>query len=145
VTEAEIIAFVATLGGVSVQTASEGDGSPESAWGDSFFTIPGQQMPFATLVASNYPGFDDVSDLDRDGVFRLNVSVGRERFTELVGHAPSTPADEHVDYAAPDTLLPHPQYAKQAWVSIVNPGPSTDELAKELIEHAHRRATGMGS
>lgn len=102
-------------------------------------------MPFATVVASNYPGFDEVSDLDRDGLFRLNVSVGRERFTELVGHPPSTPASADVDYTAPDTLLPHPQYATRSWVSIVNPGERTDELARVLLQNAHRRATGMGA
>jgi hypothetical protein len=139
VTEQEIIAFVEGLDGVEVQTAAEGDGSPESAWGDSFFTVEGQQMPFATVVVSNYPGFDEASDLDRHGVFRLNVGVGRERFTELVGHPPSAPA-EGVDYTGFDTVLPHPQYATQSWVAIVCPGERTDALARELLEFAHRRA-----
>jgi hypothetical protein len=36
-TQDEVIAFVAALPGVVVQTAAPGDGSPEIAWGDSFF------------------------------------------------------------------------------------------------------------
>jgi hypothetical protein len=56
VTEEEIIRFVAALPGVDASTAREGDGSPEVAWGDSFFLVlpPGeepsdQRWPFATL------------------------------------------------------------------------------------------------
>lgn len=143
-TEQEIIAFVAGFDGVNVHTAAEGDGSPESAWGDSFFTVEGQRMPFATLVVSNYPGFDEASDLDRDGVFRLNVGVGRERFTELLGYPPSTPP-EGIDYAVSDTLLPHPQYATQAWVSIVCPGERTSALARGLLQEAYHRASGLGA
>ena len=56
VTEQDTIAFVAGLKGVKVHTAAERDGSPESAWGDSFFTVEGQRMPFAIVVVSNYPG-----------------------------------------------------------------------------------------
>lgn len=143
-TEQEIITLVARFDGVVVQTAAEGDGSPEGAWGDSFFTFDGQQMPFATVVASNYPGFDEVSALDREGVFRLNVGVGRERFTELIGHPPSTSA-KGIDYAAFDTVMPHPQYATQSWVAIVCPGERTDAVARELLEFAYRRASAAGA
>lgn len=141
VTEQEIISFVAGLDGVRVHTAAPGDGSPESAWADSFFVVEDQKMPFATLVVSNYPGFDEASALDREGVFRLNVGVGRERFAGLLGYPPSAPLEE-VDHTVFDTVLPHPQYAAQSWVAIVCPGERTDALARELLEHAHRRASG---
>lgn len=92
VTEDEIIQFAQGLPGVDVLTASEATGAPEIAWGDSFFyfdpdrDIPGdRRFPFATIVTKDYPGFDEASNVDREGVFRLNVSVGRQRFAELYG------------------------------------------------------------
>ena len=76
-TEEEIIEFAGGLPGVDVLTASEGNGAPEVAWGHSFFyydpdrDIPAdKRFPFATIVTSDYPGFDEASKLDRDGVFR---------------------------------------------------------------------------
>ena len=84
-TEDEIIQFAEGLPGVDVLTASEATGAPEIAWGDSFFyfdpdrDIPGdRRFPFATIVTKDYPGFDEASNVDREGVFRLNASVGRD-------------------------------------------------------------------
>lgn len=138
-----LIAFAAALPGVTAMTAGPGTGAPESAWGDTFlFLGDGRDFPFATIVTSDYPGFDELSGLDRDGVYRLNISVGRERFRELIGHAPSAHAEHHgeFDYTALDRLLPHPAYGQQAWVCIVSPGPNTLELAKELLREARDKA-----
>ena len=54
-------------------------------------------MPFATLVCSNYLGFDTGSQLDREGVFRLNIAVGRAAY-ERVAAEP----DALADVAPPD-------------------------------------------
>jgi predicted DNA-binding protein (MmcQ/YjbR family) len=45
-----------------------------------------------------------------------------------------------VDYAALDTVVPHPVYAAQGWVSIVCPGERTAEQVRALVEQAHARA-----
>ncbi|GAA3754468.1 hypothetical protein GCM10022402_36410 [Salinactinospora qingdaonensis] len=90
-TEDDIISFATAMAGVVKITASADDGAPEMAWGDSFFyyapdgTPSRRQMPFATLVVSDYEGFDTASNLDRAGVFRLNIGVGRTVFHELLG------------------------------------------------------------
>ena len=144
-TETEIIAFVSSLDGVVAMTASAETGAPEVAWGDSFFyydpdgNAANQQLPFATLVVSDYPGFDTESRLDRDGAFRLNVAVGRAAYERLLGHSPAAHDEHHADYdyAELDVRLPHPIYAGQGWVSIVNPGPRTAELAQRLVVEAH--------
>jgi len=148
VTEDEIIRFVAGLPGVYVDTASETTGAPEVAWGDSFFSYDpddvaeNRRFPFATIVTKNYGGFDEASDLDREGVFRLNVSAGRQRFEALVGYPPGEhdPRETQCDYSVLDTVLPHPVYAGQAWVSILNPGEQTDALARVLVTEAHEQA-----
>jgi hypothetical protein len=46
------------------------------------------------------------------------------------------------DFAVLDRLLPHPAYATQAWVSILNPGPATSTQARALLAEAHTRAVG---
>lgn len=147
-TEDEIVEFVAGLPGVVVVTASEANGAPEVAWGDSFFfydpddTPADRRMPFAAIVTQDYDGFDTASKLDRAGVFRLNIAVGRTRFQELIGYAPAEHAQHQArfDFAAVDRLLPHPAYATQAWVSILNPGPATSTQARSLLAEAHTRA-----
>jgi len=71
----EIISFVDGLDGVLTQRAHSGDGSPEIAWGDTFFyyapdgVVSRTTQPFATIVTKNYPG-DESSRLDRPEVFR---------------------------------------------------------------------------
>jgi Family of unknown function (DUF6194) len=149
-TEDDIIAFARGLPGVVTTTANEASGAPEAAWGDSFiFYDPvgdpvNQRFPFATLVTSDYARFDESSNLTRPGVFRLNIAVGRSAFEDLIGY-PASRHPEHAtefDYTVLDTLLPHPVYATQAWVSILCPGASTAEQAKALLTHAHGLAAG---
>jgi hypothetical protein len=147
-TEAEILAFVSSLDDVVTLTASAQDGAPEAAWGDSFFyydpegSEANRRLPFATLVVSDYPGWDSESQLDREGVFRLNVAAGQAAYERLLGH-PAAAHDRHhadYDYAEFDVLLPHPMYAAQGWVSIVNPGARTTALAQRLLVDSHHRA-----
>ncbi|MBG6191322.1 hypothetical protein IWX64_002282 [Arthrobacter sp. CAN_A212] len=144
--ESEIIEIVSALPGVVSLTASAADGSPESAWGDTFFfydpdgdTPDTHRFPFATIVGSNYKGFDEASNLDRPGVFRVNVAVGRSAFETLFGRSPKDAA-EHLsdhDVAASDVLFPHPNYASQAWVSVINPAQRTSAELRPLLELAH--------
>jgi hypothetical protein len=143
-TPEEIVEFVTGLGGTIVVVASEENGDPEMAWGDTFFfydpdgiTVPERRLPFATIVTGNYPGFDEASDLDRDGVFRVNMWVGRETCDQ---YAPRNGTD--IDYAVLDQVIPHPIYAKQSWMSVLNPGPRTDDTVKGLLTEAHERARG---
>jgi len=148
VTEDEIRRFAAGLPGVAIQVADEAGGAPEVARGDSFLFYDAEgdpanrRFPFATIVTKDYGGFDEASDLDREGVFRLNVSVDRHRFEELIGYPPAKHAEHEADFdhTAIDTLLPHPVYARQAWVSILNPGRETSDQALALITEARDRA-----
>jgi hypothetical protein len=148
VTETEIIDFLSNLDGVVALAASAESGAPESAWGDWFFyydpegSETNRQLPFATVVCSDYPGWDTQSQLDREGVYRLNVAVGRAAYERLIGHSPAAHAEQSADYdyTELDVLLPHPIYAVQGWVSILNPGPRTATLAQHLVADAHELA-----
>ena len=130
----DIIAFTTALPDVALLTASEENGAPEVAWGDSFFYYDpdgdpaNRRMPFATIVTNDYDGFDTASDLNRPGVFRVNIAAGR---TDLATGA---------DPTALDTLIAHPAYAAQGWVAVLNPGAATAETVRELLTAAHARA-----
>lgn len=88
---------------------------------------PQRQLPWATIVTSN--AHDMASDLDRPGVFRLNLGLPRARFRELVD-----PAGQY-DLTALDVLLPHPVYGGQNWVCVLNPD-RTWPVVRELLGEA---------
>ncbi len=82
----------ASFAGVDVVVASAQNGAPEIAWGDTFFIYdPNRDLdetrrfPFATIVTKDYGDFDNASNLDRPGVFRLNIGVSKETFAKLFG------------------------------------------------------------
>jgi hypothetical protein len=140
-TEDEVIAYVSALPGVVVQLAAEEDGSPQIAWGDSFFyyspdgTVPAATQPFATVVTKDYPG-EPSSGLDRPGAFRVNISAGRDRVAQ-VAEGQTVP---DADLAAVDVLQVHPVYGHLGWLAVVDPGPRTDAVTRELLAEAHAKA-----
>jgi hypothetical protein len=137
-----IVQYIAeTFPGVEILQPTDGPGA-----GDTFFfaeaqrTIdPGHRLPFATIVTKDYGEFDNASQLDRPGVFRLNIGVRSDTFRALFGHSWSgdraSPSDH--DFAALDRLLPHPVYARQSWVCVLNPTLATFETVKPLLADAH--------
>ena len=100
----------------------------------TFFSLDEKHWPnFATIVTTDE--HDDASNLSRDGVFRLNIgSLSRETFARLVGGI------ESPNYTALDRILPHPVYARQRWISILNPSTgSFEEIVKPLLAETHDR------
>jgi hypothetical protein len=144
--ETEITRYISdTFSGIEVQVASREDGSPEIAWGDTFFFYdPGREIPaerkfpFATIVTKDYGEFDCASNLNRPGVFRLNIGVSKQTFAALFGVAK---AEDH-DFTALDKLMPHPVYGKMHWVCVLNPSAATFEAIRPLLAEAYERAAG---
>lgn len=102
--------------------------------GMRFFSLdPEKHWPnFATLVWSD--DTDQVSDLSRPGVFRLSMGVNRPTLERFAA------AEPDLDYATLDRVLPHPDYAKQLWIAILNPSESTfTEVVIPLLAEAHQR------
>src|SRR5919106_843985 len=86
----------------------------------AFFSLDEKHWPnFATVVWTDEHDMGTPSDLARPSVYRVNVGVDRETFQRLVGSL------DDPDYAAFDRFVPHPVYAKQRWISILNPSPET--------------------
>ncbi|WP_135451793.1 DUF6194 family protein [Mycobacterium sp. DL99] len=149
----ELLEMIRRFDGVFELAPTAGSPFPQIAWGDHFFyfapngQVPQREQPYATIVTKNYP--DDTScDLDQPGRSRLNIHVGRSAFIEVVGADPRVESTA-VDFTAVDTVLPHPVYRAQGWISIINPGAHTQALAVNLLGRAHdaarRRATRRAS
>jgi hypothetical protein len=106
------------------------------ALGAWFFSLDAEKHwpNFATIVTTDEHDEGAPSNLARPGVFRLNIGVSRATFERLVGSM-TEPA-----YAEFDRLLPHPVYAKQLWISILNPSDATfRDVVRPLIAEAHDR------
>jgi hypothetical protein len=130
-----------TFDGLEVLMPTDGPGA-----GDTFFYYdpernidPSKRLPFATIVTKNYGEFDNLSKLDRADVFRLNISVSRDTFVTLFGHRPTEDPTSGYDFAAIDRLMPHPVYASQSWVCVLNPGNETFETVKPLLMVAYSK------
>jgi hypothetical protein len=111
------------------------------AYDATFFSVdPQKHWPnFATIVTTDEHDEGAPSNLnDRPGVFRLNIGVSRATFERLVGSGTSP------DYAAFDRILPHPVYAKQLWISILNPTDATfRDVVRPLLDEAHERVASV--
>jgi Family of unknown function (DUF6194) len=106
------------------------------AMGATFFSLdPEKHWPnFATIVTTDEHDEGAPSNLARPGVFRLNLGVGRATFERLVGSLTDP------DYAAFERVLPHPVYARQLWISILNPSDATfRDVVLPLLAEAHDR------
>ena len=122
-TQAEVVAFVTELDNVE----------QEENFGYTFFFVgDDHRLPFVTIGHSDNE-FDTVSNLNREGIFRLNIGVSRGTFESLLADDRS----ENIDYSVLDIFLPHPHYSKQHWVCILNPGQENAEVAKKLMVEAH--------
>jgi len=105
--------------------------------GGTFYSCDPQNFPnFATVVTSD--AFDDASNLSRPDAYRLNIGLSRDSFERLVGDQVDP------DYKALNRLMPHPVYARQHYVSILNPSHETFErVIKPLFDEAHARTAAQ--
>jgi len=98
-----------------------------------FFYGSNRKLPFATLASSDNEN-DRVSNLDRANVFRLNIGITKDTFHSLFG------TDEvdtgSYDYTALDRIMPHPHYAPQHYICVLNPSEQTFERIKALLGEA---------
>jgi hypothetical protein len=115
------------------------------AYGYTFFFYGSERvLPFATMAMADNE-HDRVSELDRDGAYRLNIGVSREAYRSLLGdEKPRLGAagiiDGDHDFTLRDQILPHPHYAPQSWVCVVSPGKETFQVVRGLLREAYDRA-----
>ena len=106
-----------------------------SSFGYTFFFYRSERkLPFATLISSDYD-YDRISNLDRPGVFRLNIGISKQTFQSLFG---TTKVDVgNYDFTALDVIMPHPDYAKQHFVCVLSPSEATFERVGALLAEAY--------
>lgn len=110
----------------------------DTAFGYTFFFYGADhKLPFATLAVAD-SDYDRISHLDRPGVFRLNVGVSKPTFQALLGAGPVEVSG--YDFTQLDTILPHPEYAAQSWISVLSPSAATFETVKTLLAEAYALA-----
>jgi hypothetical protein len=108
-----------------------------TAMGATFFSLdPEKHWPnFATIVTTDEHDMGSPSNLSvRPDVYRLNLGVDKSTVQRYAR------SDAEPDYTAVDTVLPHPVYAAQHWISILNPSWATwNETVIPLIAIARDR------
>lgn len=115
--------FVESLEGVAVD-----DSTPDTF----FFREPDRMIPFATIITRD-PPHEQLSDLTRRKLWRLNLGVKKETFQALFPEP-----DAKVDEAALDRFFPHPDYAAMHFVCIVAPSEATfEKKLKPMLLEAH--------
>lgn len=138
--------YLSHLGNIKKVIGHETNNNPQIAWEDTFYYIvdvtgESPKMPFATIITQDYPDFDEASNLNRKGLFRLNIDLSQEQFKSLFGYLPiEHQAHNDFDYTALDQIFPHPVYANYGWISIINPSETSESQVKDLLRLAHTRA-----
>jgi len=101
---------------------------------DMFFYRSDRKLSFATLISSDYD-YDHVSDLNRPGVYRLNVGVSKQTFQSLFGTEEVNV--EEYDFTALDVIMPHPEYAQYHFICVLSPSEKTFEKIRPLLAEAY--------
>ena len=95
---------------------------------------PDHRFPFVTLVVNDL--YDQFSDLDRPGIFRLNIGVSKQTFRALFGE---TVRD--YDFTTLNQVMPHPLYGRMFWVCLLNPGDEAFQVTvRPLLTEAYDMA-----
>jgi hypothetical protein len=99
-----------------------------------FFYRSDRKLPFATLISSDYD-YDRISNLDRPGVFRLNIGISKQTFQSLFGTAKVDVSN--YDFTALDVIMPHPDYAQHHFICVLSPSEATLERVRPLLAEAY--------
>lgn len=118
-------------------------------WGETgLFYNPDNRLPkgvyFLTFKEKDGPN-DKSSNINRDGVYRINLGIEKATFTQLFGALPARPSaggvvDMAYDFAMVDKIMPHPVYAWFAWVVLLSPSEESYKQLVPLIEEGYKIA-----
>jgi hypothetical protein len=106
---------------------------------DMFFYRSDRKLSFATMISSDYD-YDHFSNLNRPGVYRLNIGVSKQTFQSLFG-ADDVNLNDY-DFTALDVLMPHPEYAQYHFICVLSPSEETFETIRPLLTEAYQIAAG---
>jgi hypothetical protein len=107
--------------------------------GYRFFFYKDDHMHAFATIASTDNEYENISDLDRPGVYRLNIGLSRDTFRSLFG---TGKIDTSIyDFTALDTIMPHPDYSSQHFVCVLSPSETTfNEQIRPMLAEAYEVA-----
>jgi hypothetical protein len=103
--------------------------------GYTFFFYRDDHMHAFATIASTGNEYEKVSNLDRPGVYRLNIGVSREIFKSLFGTKKINVSD--YDFTALDIIMPHPDYSSQFFLCVLSPSEATFERIRPMLAEAY--------
>lgn len=103
--------------------------------GHTFFFYRDDHMHAFATIASNGNEYEQISKLDRPGVYRLNIGVSRETFQSLFGKGKVDVSA--YDFAALDVIMPHPDYSSQHFLCVLSPSATTFEQTRPMLAEAY--------
>jgi Family of unknown function (DUF6194) len=108
-----------------------------------FFYRSDHLLPFAT-IASTDNEYERISNLDRPGVYRLNIGVSKETFQSFFG---TQKVDVSAyDFTALDRIMPHPDYSAQHFLCVLAPSDATfQQTIRPLLAEAYELAVRRNS
>ena len=112
-------------------------------WGErGLFYNPEGKLPkgiyILTFKEKDGPN-DKASNVNRTGVYRLNLGISKQTFKDLFGEIPKRPlagqiVDTGHDFEILDEIMPHPVYGWMSWIGVLNPSNTTFNKLKPLID-----------
>lgn len=104
---------------------------------DMFFYKSDRKLSFATMISQDYE-YDNVSNLNRPDVFRLNIGISKKTFQSLFGKEKVD--TNKYDFTALDVIMPHPEYADYHFICVLSPSDATFEKVRPLLAEAYEIA-----
>ena len=120
-----------------------------NSWGETgVFYNPGHVLKrgiYVLTVKEKDGDNDRASQLDQDGVYRVNLGLRKKTYVSLFGPTPRRPpkggtVEMDVDFTRTDILLPHPVYAWMSWMCVLTPSEGTFKKLKPLIFESYEYA-----
>ena len=104
--------------------------------GYTFFFYRDDHMHAFATIASTGNEYEKISNLDRPGVYRLNIGVSRDTFRSLFGTKKINTSE--YDFTALDTIMPHPDYSSQYFICVLSPSEATfNERIRPMLAEAY--------
>lgn len=120
-----------------------------NTWGEtSFFYNPNNVLKrgvyFCTIKEKDGEN-DAASNLNREGVFRVNFGISPRSFLHLFNQKPIRPQKGGIiagnyDFTELNSLMPHPVYGWGNWVAILNPSGASWENVQPLLNEGYELA-----
>lgn len=106
--------------------------------GYTFFFYRDDNIHAFATIASTGNEYEKISNLDRPGVYRLNIGVSRETFQSMFGKGKIDTSA--YDFTALDTIMPHPDYSSQHFLCVLSPSEETWERVRPMLAEAYEVA-----